>query len=188
MKKPGVCPASIPVCRIPFAGLFPFEGDALLDRVVGARELRDRGELARLGRRPLLAGVDRVALAQKLVAHRLSEDAVGGPAPHFAADGVDDDEVVRLAGGEVHLDALRGRVDDVKAEADVGAVEGDVELRGERLRCALYTFLNSVRGTHGTAADARERETLLWDRVTFLGDGRVGALPASDGKRTNGNQ
>src|SRR6185503_12690999 len=65
-------------------GLLPLEGDLLLDRKVRAGELGDRGELARLRRRPFLARRDRVALAEELVAHRLGEDAISRPAPDFA--------------------------------------------------------------------------------------------------------
>src|SRR5689334_6990230 len=70
--------------------------------------------------------------ATQLVAHGLCEDAIRRPAPHFAANGVDHDEIVGLTRGEIHLDAFLRRVDDAEVEADVATVEGDIELRFER--------------------------------------------------------
>src|SRR5450830_1727089 len=110
----------------------PNELDALLERIVGAAEDGDRGVLAALRRRPLLGDGDAFALAEQLVLDRLGEDAAVGPAPDFAPDGVDDDEVVGLAAGEGELDALVRGVGDAKLEVDRVPTLGDVE-RGRQL-------------------------------------------------------
>ena len=73
----------------------------------------------------------RLAGAELLVLHALREHAAARPAPHFASDGVDDDEVVALSVREFELDVLVADVRDVEREAHRDARDVDVELRDE---------------------------------------------------------
>src|SRR5258708_7516614 len=145
------------------ASSLPFELDALLERVVDAAEQRDRGILPWPRRRPLLVDRDPFALAEQLVLDRLGEDAPLGPPPHFAADGVDDDEVVGLAAGEGELDALAGGVGDAELEVNRVLLLGDVELRRQLDGFVLESFLTSACRSDAGTADRGEREALLTD-------------------------
>src|ERR1043166_7943473 len=109
------------------AVLLALELRLLLDWKVGRVKYRDRLVLARLRLWPFLGDGDGVAGAEELGLEGLGEDAAGGPAPDLAADGVDDDEVVGLAGGELHLDGAAAGVLDVEGEFHGAVALRDVE-------------------------------------------------------------
>lgn len=126
------------------------EFGALLSWVVLAEQRCDRGVRAAVLWSPGLGEGERVARSEHLVLHGLREHAAAAPPPHFAALGVEDDEVVGLTARETKFYALAGAVRDVKAELHVLAqfhVErradgvardvtayGYVRMRGQRRR------------------------------------------------------
>src|ERR1035437_2262712 len=133
---------------------------ALLHRVVLALQRRD-GDIAAAGRVvPEGVVLERVAGAEHLVLQRLREHPAGAPAPYFAAERVEHDELVRLAAWEVHLELLVARVEHAESEAHVD-LDLDVERCGERgsagLRRALcVSFCGGI--TAARPRPARERE------------------------------
>src|SRR5688500_13931631 len=132
--------------------------------MVPARQQR-AGNVATRGKWPValhrLRELERLTLAEELVAQRLREHASFRPAPHLASDGIDHDEIVRLTRGEVELHVLPGIVHDVEREADLGAVGADEQVRAQ----AGARFFAALRGHFSLLGNEQRRGLRELDAV-----------------------
>jgi hypothetical protein len=100
----------------------------LFARVIRAVQRGDRGIVAGRRRPPHFFRVHRVAGAELFVLYALRKHPAARPAPHFASDGVDDDEVVRFSTRERELDVFASDVLDAEREVNRARIDGYVEV------------------------------------------------------------
>src|SRR5664279_296576 len=99
--------------------------------MVAAAQARDGGEAAAVaGAGPGIAEGERLARGEEAILERVREHAAGAGVPDFAAGGIDDEELVRLAGGEADLHGAVVEIRDVERELHAVA-HGDAGGDGE---------------------------------------------------------